>query len=322
MRAIDIITQAVVKARIARKGKIAPELKESALDALNRVYERAFNLFPWDNIKIFSIDATTTDGIITLPQTVDIIRAARIDNRPLDPVNEIRVANWIPSRITEVGTPRAYMYLPDSPVQDQPAAATTVRLVSSNAADTSIVHIEGLVGGLEDEEEITLDGTTPVNGIKSFTELRKITKDKTIGRITVKDSGDVELGTVPPWEHNSRYKRVQLVPIVDSSTTATFECLRRFEALVSDNDSTLIPKGDPALVNLLVSELLEDEEEEDRAAVYRQKGDADLQILSRQETEIQDKDFDVAPEMGLFGDLGDEFGDERFVRDISETGIG
>lgn len=323
MRVLDIINESVVKARLGRKNEVENELFDSAKDSLNRIYAKLYNNFPWDNLKLFDVKVTNSDGTVVLPQNVDIIRAFRIGTDVLRPAHEIRVNEFVPDLLENGdGTPSGYMYLPDQPVATQPLVASLIDFVSSSALDTGAnfpIHIEGIVSALDDEEEVNLNGTTPVPTTKSFTSIRKIVKPLTTGRITVADATPLNIGTIPPWDSDAQYKRVQLVPTPDVSKDITIQCTRRFERLVSNNDSSIIPELDGVMVDLLVAELLEAEEQEDRAIYYRNKGSSTLKILERKDFDNQQRDWFSAPEMGMFGDLGADM-DFRH-RDTSVTGI-
>lgn len=325
MRVREIINEAVVKARLSRKDEIENELFQSALDSLNRVYEKVYNIYPWDNIKLFDVSVTqaANTGTVVLPSNVDLIRAFRIGVDVLKPAHEIRVNEFVPDLIENGdGTPVGYMYLPDSPVATQPASASLITLVSTSAADTGTnfpIHIEGTVSGEDDEEELDLSGTTPVTTTKSFTDIRKIVKPLTTGRITISDAVPATLGTIAPWDLEGQNKQVQLVPTPDSEKIITLQCTRRFERLVSDNDASVIPEADGALIDLLIAELLEAEEQEDRAQYYRAKATETLDLLSTKDLQNQARDFFAAPEQGMFGDLGADM-DFR-IRDTSVTGI-
>ncbi len=319
----ELIESAVLKARLARKGEVRGELYDFALDALNRNYKVTYDRFPWDNIKIFNLTKTVTTADVILPEFVEIVRAVRIDLRPLFPLNELIVNNFAPELFTEAGTPQTFDYRPDSPLLIPPAAATTLRVFSSDVADTLasalVVRIEGTVGSEDDFEELTLNGTTAVVSTKSFTAVRSIFKPDTDGRITI-DDGVLVLGTIAPWHNHAHYKTIALQPPPDVSTTVTLQCTRRFQKLISDNDGTIIPDADSALIDDLTAELLESEKEEKRAIYYRNKADLKLAILAKRDLEHQSKDIVINPENGMFGELGDEQDGFRDF-DISATGF-
>jgi hypothetical protein len=69
----------------------------------------------------------------------------------------------------------------------QPISASTLTYVSSSSSDNPItVTVFGKVNGFPDYETVTVTGTTPVTGTKSFSSVERIVKNQaTIGLITV-----------------------------------------------------------------------------------------------------------------------------------------
>lgn len=83
--------------------------------------------------------------------------------------------------------PVAYrMWGMDAAIQ-QPIAPSVMTIVSSSASDTNIpITIFGTVNGYPDYEIITLNGTTPVSGAKSFSFVERMVKNSaTIGLTTI-----------------------------------------------------------------------------------------------------------------------------------------
>ena len=183
------------------------------------------------------------------------------------------------------------------------------------------MRIEGTVAGVDDVEELALNGTTPVIGLKSFTEIREITKPLTTGRIAIRDVSVVELGTIAPWDQQGNYNGIRLVPIVDVSTTVNFLCTRRFQNLVSDDDSIILPKAEDGIISLLIGSLLKIKGDDQKAMIHQQEGFSSIKAAAFNENEINNKDWRALPGDGLFGDLGSEV-DHVHVTDTSITGIG
>lgn len=311
MRVKEILDFALVQTGSARKGEIPNDLHDHALDALNLAYEQVWNLFPWDASKLYAIQATTTDGEITLPSYVDNIRAARVSDKPLSAVGVIRVNNFNPQAFETSGESCEYIYHPSEPVLTQPTSAINVRVVSTSTADTSAVgsiRIVGTAGGVETTEDIALNGTGNSDGSVNFTHIRKISKPITTGRVSIKDTSDNELGTVAPWETQPEYPRVRLVPPPTSSTTVTFQCLRRFERLVSDNDAVTPAIMGKPITHLVMAYMFRRFGEDQRAAIEEQQAQDCMRTVEKNENEHNDKDFSTMPAYGMFGDLGDYSG--------------
>lgn len=324
MRVIELIEHAVITSGMGRQGAVTNKLFDYALQELNRIYYHIYNVFPWDNIKIFNLEVTNTDGTVVLPQFVEYVRAVRIDNQPLVPVDEIRVSNWAPSTFDDTGDVVNFSYLSRSPVAAQPVAASLITIISTSAADTSAlgkVRIEGTVGGVDDEEELALNGTSLVTGAKSFTNIREITKPKTTGRITIADTVPTTLGTIAPWDQQGHNKRIELLPNPDETVTVSLMCTRKFQNLVSDDDSIVIPEAESGILDMLIGALFGLQGDLQKQIKYQQQGLSNIEVGAFQEREINDKDHRSLPAEGLFGDLGTGV-DDVHVRDTSITGIG
>ena len=320
MRVIDIITRAVVKVGIAESGAIPTTVKNQSLLELNGLYEQMYNANRWRDTKIFSLSATTTDGIIILPNYVDDVTAVRQGLKPLFPIGEVRMNYVMPNLLDTVGTPVGFMYREMSPVLTQPSAAVTARIKSSSASDTTeVVRIEGTVSGDPDREELTLNGTSNVDGTKSFSDFTKIVKPQTVGKVTILDTSDTEYGEILPDQYQGHYRRIEVVANVDVSTTYHFMCIRRFQPLVSDNDAIPIPLLSEALFHGLTAALYEEIGNEQSAQRARSQSAASLQLAIDKEVRQSLTDDSIVPSMGLFGN----FGAERtfHTTDFTPTGI-
>ncbi len=148
-------------------------------------------------------------------------------------------------------TPTSYYIMDPTSVDRQPSAASTIRIVSSSnasgdqSAANVVVLIEGIVSGVPDREEIVLNGTTAVDGSKSFTSINRITKTKTTtGRVTVSDAipsagSGATLATLAPdlTYQTAIYTRIGLNPLPDDSNIIlNVWGYRQPKELVNDND--------------------------------------------------------------------------------------
>lgn len=102
----------------------------------------------------------------------------------------------------------------------QPNSASIVTVVSSSTADTALgqtVTIFGLVAGYPDQETLTLNGTTSVNGAKSFSKIDRVVKNaSTTGRVTATtNSAAVTVAVIPTGAGTLGvfYKTVRLWPL-------------------------------------------------------------------------------------------------------------
>lgn len=125
---------------------------------------------------------------------------------------------------TASGNPRIYTLFEHAGVDEQPAAASTLSLVSSSAADTTQkVLIRGLVSGYDDYEEVSLSGTTPVATSKSFSRVESVSKSaETAGRITI-TAGATTVLVSGPLEKTARFRKMRFFPEAASSITITIK---------------------------------------------------------------------------------------------------
>lgn len=149
-----------------------------------------------------------------------------------------------------IDTPDAY-YLPDPfGVERQPSAASAVSIVSSSndsndqsAAGVRVV-VFGIVSSVPDREVLTLNGTTRVDGSKSFSSIHRVVKTKTTaGRITLSDqlpsagTGST-LATLPAGVSYSEpmYKRIGLLPMPNDVIPINIWGYRAPMTLTNDDD--------------------------------------------------------------------------------------
>lgn len=121
------------------------------------------------------------------------------------------------SSLTETGEPTIARIFGERSVRTQIASTgETIRVKSSNSADTQTIHIRGYIDSsklIEDYETITLNGTTYATATspKTFYEITQISKsDNTTGYITIEQSDGTVLGYLKPEEYVLRHKQVYL----------------------------------------------------------------------------------------------------------------
>lgn len=101
---------------------------------------------------------------------------------------------------TNTNIPIAYRMWGEDMIIAQTKFADVVRVVSSSTSDTAIaITVFGIVSGYPDFEIINLNGTTGVNGAKSFSSVERIVKNgTTIGRVTATtNSAKTTLSVLP-----------------------------------------------------------------------------------------------------------------------------
>lgn len=140
--------------------------------------------------------------------------------------------------------PIAYRMWGEDMIDEQVKEASVLTVSSSDSADTNInITIFGTVSSLPDSETITTNasnGTTTVNGSKSFTNVERIAKDKTsVGRITVTaNSANTNVVILPTGFATNEilYRKIQLHPLPNSVIPINVQSYKYPYSLVDDND--------------------------------------------------------------------------------------
>lgn len=123
------------------------------------------------------------------------------------------------------------------------------------------VTILGYVSGALSEEELELNGATPVVGTKSFTSLVRISKsDRTAGYITcTSNAGVVSNIVLDPGETECDFVCVKFYPIPEAVETLNYEAYIRHPYLSKESDSPLFPSQFHPLLQLDLQIKLETE---------------------------------------------------------------
>lgn len=133
-----------------------------------------------------------------------------------------------------------------SPVQNQPTSASVLTIVSSSASDNTAAKAIVVTGDTADgvtSESLTPNGTTPVAGTTSFTQILSVTKSAAwAGTLTMtSNSAAVTNLKLFASEFGRSYPQIQLLYLPDSGDTIAYRFYRKPRALTRDNDLTDIP---------------------------------------------------------------------------------
>ncbi len=220
------------------------------------------------------------------------------DSKPIEVVDYERILKADPDQ-DETGTPWCASFVEMCQVKRQPnesSDAGTVGIKSSSASDTSQkVTIAGLrtVSSqvIEDQEEITLTGTTFVSATKTgWHTFRVVSKNAdTIGMVTVSvsDGGSV-YSVLPPYSRNSWYQKWRMWPTPDVTDTIRYLGFRF--PIVPQEDSAVLDVP-PDLVHGFVQGLRADAHDDNYDMIKAQKYDA-----------IFEAELQKAKENNLWGD--------------------
>lgn len=179
----------------------------------------------------FTISATSEDTV--LPDDFNDC-VSLIDKTNKQKLTQIDFQQWTSGDVSSIdtaSTTSSYIIF-DDVVNTQPTSASTISFVSSSASDTTqTFYVRGLVGGVEDYETGTLNGTTPVPTTKSFSRIYAIGFDAVrVGIVTAtSNSGAVTIGVIAREAVQTRYKKLRLVPI--SNITLNLEMIYTQKAM-------------------------------------------------------------------------------------------
>jgi hypothetical protein len=145
---------------------------------------------------------------------------------------------------TSEAIPTHYRMWGEDLINEKIKDASVLQISSSSSADTSIaIEVFGTVSGYPDHETITTnasDGTTAVNGSKSFTKVDRIVKGaSTTGRITITaNSANTTVSVLPTGDTTAAIMRrkVQLWPLPDSVFPMHVSYYKQPYRLVDTND--------------------------------------------------------------------------------------
>lgn len=187
-----------------------------------------------------SISAETAQ----LPRDLDKISLIRQTNSPvkLEYVPDEVFYKLIPNP-TATGNPFFYRIWEEEGVSTRLSTDDRIKIVSSSTSDNSAYKVS-IVGynasGFMQSEELSLNGTTAVNGTLTYDGGRpvKISKSaKTNGNITISEyTSSTSLVILGAEERSPRFKIIGVYPIVSSATNLFLEYFTRIRRLVNDTD--------------------------------------------------------------------------------------
>lgn len=243
---------------------------------------------------------------IRLPHYVAAIIASSYDNRQMFRISEAEdVMTFAPEAfdtdkvVTGVDT---YMSLsPDVGVYVAPGGGT-ITVQSSSESDDGVVSVHGTKDGEDVVEEITLSGMSQVSSIGSYDEIYTLSKPETTGTITVKDSSGNTIQTLLPHENSRNHKRIQLVNEPDDTTKKLIMLVKMHPVgYLYDNDSPMIDGSQSFIRKSLEAEMLEYDEQYDKANNAERKSGDRLSIILNEETNINETNVRATVEPNVFG---------------------
>ncbi len=161
-------------------------------------------------------------------------------------------ADWV----NDTGTSDGFYLSGYAPVLLQPAAASTVNIVSSSTGDTTAakaITVRGMTTNGVTTESLTPNGTTTVTGTTSFARILNVTKAASwTGNCTLKAGTDT-LVVLFPSELGRSYPQVFITRRPSAVETLEYRFYRRPSPFSADNDMPDIP---PPFERILVWDAL------------------------------------------------------------------
>jgi hypothetical protein len=201
----------------------------------------------WPRAETFSLASQQT--LYTLHQEFD--RPFYFKNRSnsefLVDVPYRNVKGFAPDFTRATGVLREFAYWSRIPVQNQPAAPGVLTIVSSSGSDvgsTKGIIVRGDTPDGVTTEQINPNGTTPVVGLTSFTEILHVTKlSDWAGTMTMTaDAGVTNVLKLFPTEVGREYQQIQLLwTPTGGGEIIEYRFFRRPNPLDRDRDVPDIP---------------------------------------------------------------------------------
>jgi hypothetical protein len=165
--------------------------------------------------------------------------------------------------------PLMYRMWGEDMVITQVRKPSVISVVSSSALDTSIqVTVFGVVAGYPDYEVINTNGTTSVDGLKTFQSVERIVKgSSSTGRITASANTGGDIVSVFPVGDTTAgilYKKIQVWPLPTTAFPITVQYYKDPYKLVNDTDvPELGQEYDEAIILLASAKIRLDNNQEE-----------------------------------------------------------
>ena len=176
-------------------------------------------------------------------ESIGLIRQTTSPNKLIQ-VDDQTFFRLIPNP-TAKGNPFYYRLWEDVGLATALSTDDTITIVSDSTSDITsyYVSITGYetANGIRTSEQLTLNGTTNVNGSITFKANKRIVISKsrtTNGTITIKETtSGTTLLTLGPQDQSPRFKVMGMYPIPSAAITMYLEYFTRIRLLYTDTDS-------------------------------------------------------------------------------------
>jgi hypothetical protein len=251
----------------------------------NRRHQMICDRSLWhDLLAIYTLSVSASQTEVILPAQITRYVAAKYDQNALMPVDQVFLMSTDPGIWDRTGNAMRVAELPASGTRLKPTSEK-LALVSSNAADTAkTVTIVGELAGEEMSETLTLNGTTSVQSANSYDLIYTLSKQGTIGTVSVTGvTTAAALVTLQPTETERRHVRLRLFEAPLSAITLMVLGKRNAPALLNDSDQPAIRGVDGCLEAFVLADVYEWQRQGDDAAAKREEAMALLAQLQENE---------------------------------------
>lgn len=205
------------------------------------------NLFEANRTYTITTTANTAEYPMPFDFGMPIYARDTTNLQDLDIIYEQELIQRYGTVLTTTGNPQSLAIINQSTVRVQPTSATTIKVVSTSASDTSqSVFLRGISGSAEFYETVGLSGTSSGVSTNAYDVLLQVSKSaSTAGPITISYvTGGGVAAVITPQATEQRYKRVRLQWVPAGEYLVDVRYKRDVQPLISDTDTPLIDIAD------------------------------------------------------------------------------
>jgi hypothetical protein len=273
-------------------GQWTPEYRYIIREFLRRNYQTFYDIFLWPESLVMVRVPFTTEQVI-MPAYIDKVLGIRGTNDlRMFPADAGLILDIQPSEFDAIGETVSYTTLTPVGVSTLPSVTSKLVLASTSPVDRSKVAIRGeiLSTGQELEETVTLSGTDLAYTRYSYDIPLTVSKDITVGDVTVNAASDMRsLEVLPSYIRELKHQRYWLLPAPDNSVLGTaghgdtFVALvlgkRAIRPLLTDQDTPIITGAQQVLIAGAAADLFRKLGNNDQATAFMQKASGSTESL-------------------------------------------